>query len=408
MSDSAADRVMKARSSLILTQPFFGALGLRLKVVEDPSLKSGMVTNGKALTYNPKFIESLSDAEVKGLIAHEIMHCATGHPWRRDARDLKMFNEAGDYAINPILSDCGFTLPKGALNRADFKGKSAEEIYTVLLKERPPQGGKGKGKGKGKGQGQGQGGGGGQPGDGEGEGDEDDDQQPGGFDDGGAGDPAGAKEEESQWRVATAQAAAQAKLQGKLPGALERLIEENQRNKVDWKSVLRRFLTRLQKADYRWTKPHRRYMASGLYLPEFESEATMPPLVVVVDTSGSIGQAELNLFGAEINSIVKEVRPEKTIIVYCDSRVAHVDEFEPEQDIVLKGYGGGGTDMGAALKYINKNYADSDLAACIVLTDGYTPWGEQTEYPTLWAITTQGIEPGWGEHVFLGDDWVQK
>jgi hypothetical protein len=50
-------------------------------------------------------------------------------------RDPERWNDACDYAINPLVVDAGMVLPKGAYLDARFKGKSAEEIYGVLTQE---------------------------------------------------------------------------------------------------------------------------------------------------------------------------------------------------------------------------------------------------------------------------------
>src|SRR5690242_20345889 len=118
-------RVQIARSTLLLDQPFFGVLALGLELTEDATCKTAW-TNGQSLGFSPAFVDTLTDDELKGLIAHEVMHCACGHPWRRDARDHTRWNEAADYAINAVLRDAGFALPSGALLDASYDGKWAE------------------------------------------------------------------------------------------------------------------------------------------------------------------------------------------------------------------------------------------------------------------------------------------
>ena len=99
MNTTALKKLITARVSLVLDQPFFGALALSLPPKEDTTCDTAW-TDGRSLGYNPAFVESLTHAELTGLIAHEVMHCAMGHPWRRDARDPKQFNVACDLAIN--------------------------------------------------------------------------------------------------------------------------------------------------------------------------------------------------------------------------------------------------------------------------------------------------------------------
>ncbi|WP_411860362.1 DUF2201 family putative metallopeptidase, partial [Cupriavidus sp. TA19] len=128
------DRISKQRSQLILSQPFFGALLMRLRLVEDPSCKTFWV-DGMSLGYNPAYVATLSDLELRGSLAHEVLHPANGHCWRRGVRDPDRWNRACDYAINPLVLNAGLQLPAGALIDGRFLGKSAEEIYAMLRQE---------------------------------------------------------------------------------------------------------------------------------------------------------------------------------------------------------------------------------------------------------------------------------
>lgn len=133
-SSAVHPRIARQRTELVLSQPFFGALALRLQIVEDPSAKTFWV-DGVSLGYNPEYMESLSDLEVRGVIAHEVLHVANGHCWRQGAREHDRWNEACDYAINPMVTSSGMVLPKGTKLDTRFSGKSAEEIYGVLSQE---------------------------------------------------------------------------------------------------------------------------------------------------------------------------------------------------------------------------------------------------------------------------------
>lgn len=440
MNNDAIDRMRKIRTSLILTNPFFGSLAMRLKLVEAQYLpqavmtgpqgqtavllrKLSCATDGKHFFYNPEFLATLSDLELKGVFCHEILHCALGHPWRLGDRDKLRANHAMDYAINPVVKEAGMTLPSDCLYDKKFEGLPWEQIY-VMLQENPTQqlkqemammqafGDGGDGEGDGEGQE------GDQDGNGKGKGKNKDgkgnQKQPGGS--GGSGkdefdrwggvvgqDPKedDGKQQESDWKVATVQAATAAKQQGTLPAGLQRFVDELVRNKVDWKSVLRRFVQQHAKADYSWRMPSSRYAAQNLYLPKIYSE-TMPPIVVGIDTSGSIGGEELNVFHSELTAIIEECKPEKTFLVYCDAEVSNVQEFYPGDPLDFHPSGGGGTDMPKILEWNEKEGIEP--ACVIILTDGYTGFGEPRDYPVLWAITTKDIEAPWGESLYLGDD----
>ena len=130
----ASEMLAKGRAGLILDMPFFGSLALRLRLVEDLNQPTAW-TDGKTLGYNPRWIENLSLDEVKGVLCHEVMHCANQHQNRRENREPCRWNSAADLAINPMIIDCGLTLPKGGLIDQQFQDMSAEAIYTRLPQE---------------------------------------------------------------------------------------------------------------------------------------------------------------------------------------------------------------------------------------------------------------------------------
>jgi predicted metal-dependent peptidase len=85
MQSNAARRVTAARTALILDEPFFGQLALKLRLVEDPTCPTAW-TDGVRLGYNPSFVASLSQAELLAVVVHEVLHVTNGHPWRREGR----------------------------------------------------------------------------------------------------------------------------------------------------------------------------------------------------------------------------------------------------------------------------------------------------------------------------------
>lgn len=384
---TAAQKMIKARANLVMAHPFFGALALRLKMVEDPSIETASC-DGTSIRYNPKFVSKLSLSKVQGLIAHEVMHPAFLHHTRRGSRDKKKWNIACDYAINTILHNAGFDLPNGAYLNPAYNGMTAEHIYTLLPDD--PNDGNGNGNGQGQGSG-------GQ--------DSNDPGGDGGVDDSpnsqnGGGSQSQQNHEEAEWKVAVAQAAHVAKQTGHLPGDIERMMEELFEPVLPWRSILRRFMTEKLNDDFSWKRGNRRFIAQGLYLPSRLSDDAMGEIVVVIDTSGSISEKELTEFGSEIKGIVDEVRPSKVRVIYCDSRIAHIDEFGPNDDLQFAAHGGGGTDFRPPFKWLEENQIVP--RALVYLTDGYGPFPEQEpDFPTLFAINNHDVIPPWGEHLIL-------
>lgn len=372
-----ADKLTKAKVQLILNQPFFASLSLSMKYVEDATIQTAC-TNGQQIRYNPEFIESLEVEEIKGLIAHEIMHVAMLHHTRQQARDNKKWNVAGDYAINQILKDSGFNLPNGALIDQQFDNMSAEEIYSKLP-DNPNNGGKGQGNNQGGGQ-----------------------DNPNGF---GGVEPAPAESEaelnqiEAETKQMVSQAAMAAKQQGKLPAHLERLIEEIMQPIVNWKDVLSVFLTEKTKNDYTFRMPNKRFISQGLYMPSLES-IEKGKFCLFVDTSGSIDNALLNQFAGEMQSILSDSANSLTVL-FIDTEVNHEQTFEEDETIDLQPKGGGGTDFKPGFEHLEKNGIDAK--AIVYFTDGYCDsMPESSDIPTLWACyNNKNFTPKFGEVIHI-------
>jgi predicted metal-dependent peptidase len=367
------DAITKARAEVVMADPFFGTLLLRMRFVEDPNCDTAWC-NGVTIGYNPKFIKTLTAEELKGLLVHEIMHPAMLHHIRRARRHPKRWNMAADYAINQLIHK-RYALPKGALIDPQFKDKSTEEIYKLL-----PEGCEGD-----------------YPGTDPGRCGEVRDNP----NDGQSQDAAD-KQAESEWKQNLAAAAHNARMRGNMPSELEKLVESALTPVVDWKNVLRRFATERAREDNSWNRPQRRFVAQGLYLPGKLSEHT-GVIAVFRDTSGSIycDPESLEQFNGEIFSIALDVKPSKLIIIDVDAAVQQVFEIDVGEEIpagVNKAKGGGGTSFIPPFQYLIENGIEPKCV--IYLTDGYGdfPREEDVEWPTMWVMTTD-VEPPFGECV---------
>jgi hypothetical protein len=96
------------------------------------------------------------------------------------------------------------------------------------------------------------------------------------------------------------QASWSAKACGREPAEIERPLERSRQSEQDWRAILRYFIMAMNPLDYRWAPSNRRFISSGLYLPSVERSG-VGDIVMVVDTSGSIGTQELEQFAGEIN-----------------------------------------------------------------------------------------------------------
>src|SRR5258708_25967334 len=89
-------KLSRARTQLLLNQPFFGTLCLRLKL--EPGSLPTMATDGRRIVYNTDFVAELKPAELEGLLAHEGLPCSLAHQCPRGQRDPGLWNRATDLA----------------------------------------------------------------------------------------------------------------------------------------------------------------------------------------------------------------------------------------------------------------------------------------------------------------------
>jgi predicted metal-dependent peptidase len=392
---SSVVRIQKARTTLLLDHPFFGTLLFRLGAQARNSIAT-MATDGVSLYFNPQFVETLSAAEIAGTLAHEVMHPALQHHTRRGGRNPRLWNMACDYAINPMLLDAGLTLPRDVLLDNRFRGMSAERIYNLLEEEEQNHTSSSDSDSESQDDSADSGGGSNSS-----EADMDDPHAP--QTPGGIGQVLDAPEPESgegddtvtervrDWQIAVEQAENVAKLAGKLPAGAMRSLEAAKSAGVNWRELLRRAWSETIPADYSWTRPNRRHVWNGLYLPGVVCEG-VGEICIAVDCSGSINARQLGLFEAEVRSILAGQQPRLVHVLYFDTEVQKVETYNAGQPVKLAPVGGGGTDFRPCFHWLEERGITP--RTLVFLTDlwGTFP-GVVPLYPVIWASTEKRNVP---------------
>ena len=375
-ADGAAQALRAARGRLILgrdaASAFFATLALRLTPEADPGCPT-MATDGRRLVYGPAFVTGLSPDELLGVLVHEVMHCALAHHSRRGDRAPMRWNVACDLAVNPLLLDAGLALPVGRLlpgagAYAHLEpGKSAEEYYAALGESPNEEGG--------------------------------DNADPGGC--GAVREPGGSGVRDGDWPEAVALAREAARGRGDLPQGLRRLAQEIVHPPADWRSVLREFVSVRAKSDYSWTRPNRRYLARGWYLPGLLSEE-LGEVVIAIDTSGSVGNRDLGIFQAEVRAIL-DAFDGAAVVLDHDTEIRSVREWRTSDGpLELDLTGGGGTSHVGVFEWLARR--DPTPACIICLTDLATRFPDTVpDVPVLWAVVgNPGREAPFGRRIAVG------
>ena len=356
----ADKKIQVSRGQCLMDEPFIGTLLCRLIIKERNDIPT-MATEGKHIFYNREFVESLSLDDLKFVMMHEVYHCAFFHHTRRGYRDPKLWNIAGDYAINPILVNSGRRMLESGLYDKKYDGWSAEKIYDDILDNAEIV--------------------------------EMAENMEG--DCGGTGifvdaseTEAGRAESEADWNQRIVAAVESAKMRGTVPGGFENYVKEFLDPKVPWHDKLRQYAIDQVRSDYNWTKPMKKMIAEGVYLPSEQPEDGINKAVVVKDTSGSITHYPelLQQFGGEISSMLEEGLIEEMYVLDVDSEVQGVQLLTKEDTPLteLGVNGGGGTAFEPAFEWVEENNIYPSLF--IYLTDMYGSFPDTPpNYPVIWV-----------------------
>ncbi len=439
----SAQRISGCVTALLREQPFFGSLALRLPVRPDGARET-LASDGREIRYSPQWIAETDAHIIETAIARVVLACALKHHTRRGGRDPERWQRASQLVTHGLLRDAGFTLPPDA---EAWDGISVEQAYDRLPEPdapgndgSPPAGGFG-GSGDnaapsgpdnsdhGDGSPDTPDAGGGGNDDSSGGRDRPDGgspdrgstgappscdpsgtgevmDAPAGGDDESGPPPGGVAAEEQDWDEALHQALSLAKAQGKAPGGIEETVRGAHAGALDWRSLLRRFMTDAAKSDYSWSVPNRRFIDSGLYLPSIRSEG-MDAITVIVDTSGSVDTEALTAFWSEVREVAAEIRPERVVVLQVDAAVQDAAEYAPDDlpgEITVKGRGG--TDFRPGFEWLDEH--DIRPAVCLYFTDMECNRYPDAEppYMVLWCDWRPGAGPSdtpppWGERIAI-------
>ncbi len=426
--EEEAKKVFQGIKSYLLSKhPFWGTVSVNLKFSLLKDAPSIAFTDCYSTVYFRPEALKLPPKELKFIVLHELLHVVLMHSQRRGKRDPYLWNLACDYAINSILVDeMKMEMPKTipGLYDENFKNKPAEVIYIELLEKASkvkiyiviP--------------------------------DLCDSSNSGCNNKVFEVTTSGTKEitDENKIKkilsgkenavvikteifnptdlkksnnpegevsrikdiIAQAHLIQQKfgdKVKGDLPGSVWAFVKKIVEPKVPFDILLARYASEIiaGKSEFSYTPLNkRRYLEYGAVYPSISKEE-IPKVVVAVDTSGSISNAELSLFAGAIKKM-STITPELTVIT-CDASIHQVIPPSQIESFLksIKFAGRGGTSHIPVFEYIDKKIPNPDVVIC--LTDGYTDYpNKKPKYPVIWVLTPNHKTPPWGKVIVLKKD----
>jgi predicted metal-dependent peptidase len=397
----ALRRISVARGRLLATLPLLGFLAIKLRprLAERGEVETASVARDGTLLVNPRFVAGLSDAELCFVLAHEVLHPALLFWDRMGSRDPGLWNLAHDVQINLALAELSsphFQLVPGCACDERFSGWSAEETYDTIIKEAPPPRLRAdtcasaattvrskvlapdplKGDTR---------------------------RDLAESDEGrkaARGDCSAARRLATEWRIAASGALQAQNAQGQrpLPDAIRRLVAQALLPPIlDWRDVVRTFICEHVRGDQeRSPWPSRRSEAVGEHLASLR-RSRVPDLVVLVDSSGSIGADRLRVVVSEIDGICSELSVAVRVIVIDESVLVDM-EIEDAFELVPRLSGGRGSDFRPAFSRLE---AEDQPIMVVAFTDGEIAVPEaqpKCVEALLWVLDELDRKPptGWG------------
>ncbi|MFF3890000.1 VWA-like domain-containing protein [Streptomyces sp. NPDC001914] len=354
-------KLLAARYRAASDRPYLAAALYSLTVVPSTQVPTMGVDRHWRCYVSPAFVEATAVPELAGVWVHEVAHLLRHHHGRADRlpaaaqRDGHRVNVAQDCEINDDLLSDGLRLPEGRMEPRLFglpEGRLFEEYLDRLPPEvRTPDCGSGA------------------------------HGRPAPWELPGESGTARIGDIEAQaLRRQTADAMrAHQRSHGTLPGGWQRWAEEILEPTVDWRQALSGAVREAAAwaggaVDYTYRRPSRRTPAlRGVVMPSLRRP--LPRVAVVIDTSGSMGDAELAAALAEVTGVLREVgvRGNRVTVLACDADVQAVSRVVATEQITLGG--GGGTDMRVGIEAALAMPDRPNIV--VVLTDGLTPWPDQ-------------------------------
>lgn len=352
-----------ARLWAVQRHPYLTAALFASPVVASPGLKGAAVDQSWRLYVDPEMVDSWSVEVLGSLLVHHAGHLIRDHAGRAESlgverRLSKQWALAADAEINDDLIGTGLRLPDDRVVPQELgwkPGRMAEEYFHTKIADDAHQHEPDCGSGS--------------------DGVVRDWELAGEH---GSGLPPG-EQHLLRCQVANEVLEFCKGGVGRLSAGWKRWAEEQLQPKVDWRRVLaaeiRKGLTTVSgKVDYTYRRPSRRaHACPDVVLPALERP--VPEVVVLCDTSGSMGEDQLGAVLAEVDGLLKGVglARNRMRILSVDSAVKSSQRVASVAQVDL--VGGGGTDMGAGLAAAARLRPRPSVV--VVLTDGMTPWPDR-------------------------------
>ncbi len=361
--------VLKFKMDLLKKMPFYGDIVMNLTFESSRTIETA-ATNGKTIWYNPAFFSNMTEGQQNFVLMHELFHVLLRHGMRNrdNKRNKAIWNTACDLIINSMLSGMfykmralmiPFEIPHTGLFSNISSEQTAENLYEKILFDNKDISDKSKRilvrqrytdsvfsvKTEEK-------------------------EIPSdikGFD---LSDEESERNDKIISELIRRSASENRASMGSyyVPAEIYKLTETKT---LDWKKLLKDFLSEETSDDSSYTTPERKYLHMDMILPGHSiNDDKIDEIWAFVDSSGSISKDQILQFLTQLYRISRQF---KCIfnICYWDTKVTDIYKKIIKEDDIFKSLPNhaGGTDINCVYNWISENKVKPDVM--LILTDGY-------------------------------------
>ncbi|MDP4182575.1 MAG: VWA-like domain-containing protein [Bacillota bacterium] len=375
-------RIQDAIVNLLLKKPFYGYIASTLTPLESNTVSTISLVDKPALrlVYNKVWFEALSNEYAIGAVLHEILHLVLLHPYRRNGRDKDIWTIACDMAVNELIEEKFLNKEAVTVKKIEKEtglqilcNKSSEYYYSILIQN-------------------------------------DEKFSLVGSDDeikivlkSGLelkanntmeGDPSEVNKKAIECMIS--EVVQQAKSDGEMPDAVGRQVDEiYKKYEINWRNVLKRFLTGKGKVSKR--KTYKRESKRFENMPG-DKRSVGTKALLAIDESGSISDKDILKFYNEILQI-KSITGVSLSVTQFDTKCSEpmpVESFLKNKTRVKNG----GTDFRPVFELADK----LKTQLVIIFTDGDGTLPESVNQKALWVLTKGGkVDAKFGHQVVFTD-----
>lgn len=366
------ERYHRIKYKILHRQPFLGEvlLALRFGLAECETCYTDM----KHIVFDPNFMDQINDVEFEMLVLHELYHCILNHCIRAKGKITELYNIACDIVVNSYIYK---EYPRSSIGGLEFRHTykeiegseyTAEEIYYDLLRNSGTspnsQGENSTGNGS---------------------------------------NSWGShtnwldideNEDDLQYTINEAKR----NHSDHLPTCLRKLLDNQFDSQIDWKLVLRDYLSAVyDQEDYSFQQRDTRYFDAPYVMPsliEEEGKQELKDVLIGVDVSGSVRDEEYMKFIKEIKTLQNLFQFDSYLTFFNSqaTKPVHLKSNTNYDFASVHGYGG--TSYEAVFDLLE----DRHYKMVIIFTDGYCNFPPEPNIPVIWIVLGHANVP-YGKYI---------